>query len=122
MNRLRICLGSNVSEAVEQIDHALAFILANGTLCADSQSFSAADDADPAAAPYINRLVEIDTPLSAAQLLALTKPYEAACREKYPHAIAIDIDIIEQNGSIIRPWDAVSPHYNRGLGLLKSIS
>lgn len=120
MNRLHICLGSNAADAGDRIDHAMGILLAEGTPVADTGAFASPDEADAGALPYLNRLLILDTPLESETLRRRVKPYELAVRRLYrAPVVGIDIDIIRQNDTVLRPADASAPHYLAALAKLK---
>ena len=72
-------------------------------------------------APYLNQIAILATQLSHDELAERTKRYQAEIRANNPYAplVNIDIDIVEWNGTIMRPADARAAYYLQGLAMLR---
>lgn len=116
-----VCLGSNAPRKSATVAEAFAFLARLGTVAADSGDFLSAPEQTPAdAAPYLNRIVALKCGLPLEKLHALTKGYETAVRGSYTgEGVAVDIDIVYYSGRCLRPRDAASDYFLRGLELAK---
>ena len=108
MNRATLCLGANGPDADAQIARAASLLYAMGIAAASTM-------------PYLNMIIELDTELEYEELLLNTKHYQDETRRAAACApfVAIDIDLVEWNGTVMRPTDATSRYFRKGLELLK---
>ncbi len=120
-NSFRICLGSNSTDAEENIASAVRFLTGKSILIKTTPCYHTPSEGNPAAPDYVNMLVEGCTSLSFEEFERWTKEYETHLRVNeglVPPFISIDIDIVEFNNSVMRQADASSYHYRLGLELL----
>lgn len=121
MNRATLCLGANGPDADAQIAHAAGLLYAMGTAAASTIPYPTEPEFAGDVAPYLNMIIELDTALDYEELLLSTKHYQDETRRAAACApfVAIDIDLVEWNGTVMRPADAGSQYFRKGLELLK---
>lgn len=122
-NTAIICLGANAYNKQQALEAATQFVSTLGIITADSNNFiSEPEPATQQSVPYLNRIIKISTALSQQSLVTLSKKYESEIRAKHIHpTIAVDIDIVNFNGTILRQKDTSSTYYQKGL-ILAGIS
>lgn len=122
MNKAVICIGSNTPRRNETICEALAEIKAGFCVNAMSPVYESNDDRRPDAPPYVNAVMSIDTNLDHNRLRLLFKEME--CRygriPSMTGIVALDIDIVIFNDSVMRPDDFGSPHFLTGFRSISS--
>lgn len=120
MNHAIICLGSNSGHAADRIASARDLVATLASIEASTTPYRTEPEYAGDAAPYLNMLLQARTPLSLAELESLTKEYQTSVRsaDACRPLVAIDIDIVEWNGTVIRPADAASQYYRMGLAAL----
>ncbi len=139
MNKAYICLGSNAPLGAAAIDAAVLFVAENGSIVADTGKYPTEPEYDPRSPRYLNRILVLETELNLVSLSAITKSYETqkrievataessqGCFRRYcevdgPKIVAIDIDIVEWNGEILRPSDKVAAYYRKGISILDGL-
>ena len=121
MNRATLCLGANGPDADAQIARAACLLYAMGTAAASTIPYLTEPEFAGDVAPYLNMIIELDTELEYEELLLNTKHYQDETRRAAACApfVAIDIDLVEWNGTVMRPTDATSRYFRKGLELLK---
>ncbi|MDE6525650.1 MAG: 2-amino-4-hydroxy-6-hydroxymethyldihydropteridine diphosphokinase [Muribaculaceae bacterium] len=121
MNRATLCLGANASDADLQIARAAEMVYAMGLPAASTRPYLTEPEFAGDAAPYLNMIIVLDTGLCYEDVLRRTKQYQDETRRDAACApfVAIDIDVVEWNGTVLRPADAASRYFNKGLGLLE---
>lgn len=121
MNRATICLGANGPDADVQIARAADMVHTLGIATAATEPYRTEPEFAGDAAPYLNMIVMLDCPLDYDEALRLTKRYQEDVRRKADCApfVAIDIDVVAWNGAVMRPADAASRYFRKGLELLK---
>lgn len=123
MNRAIISLGANTATAATALDSALELLGAYGTITRSSGNFYAAAEGNPGAPPYLNNIVELDTAMDYRQLQSLTKDYEKQARTAAAAAplVAIDIDIVVFDGTVLRPEMMQAQYFTKGMRALSEI-
>lgn len=121
MNRATLCLGANGPDADAQIASAAGLLYAMGTAAASTIPYLTEPEFAGDVAPYLNMIIVLDTALDYEELLLSTKHYQDETRRAAACApfVAIDIDLVEWNGTVMRPADAGSRYFRKGLELLK---
>ena len=119
MNKATICIGSNAPDACKKVSDALEWVkaelqgsISHGPYPTEPFGHGASD------APYCNAVVTGTTCLTIESLTRLFKDYEAANGRKhgssFPDRIAIDIDLVVWNGTVMRPADYNAPYFTEG--------
>lgn len=117
-NSALICLGANDADASEQIVNASTFLESLGEVWKATPIYPSDAEYAGDSAPYLNRLVILKTYHDYEALLSATKQYESGVRARaHQRYVAIDIDIVEWNGAIMRPADAAARYFRKGLNL-----
>jgi len=121
MNRATLCLGANGPDADAQIARAASLLYAMLIAAASTMPYLTEPEFAGDVAPYLNMIIELDTELEYEELLLNTKHYQDETRRAAACApfVAIDIDLVEWNGTVMRPTDATSRYFRKGLELLK---
>ena len=104
-NIATICLGANTPDAAERLCKGIQ--RAHSTRCNRQRNapYPTAPEYVGETAPYLNQIAILATQLSHDELAERTKRYQAEIRANNPYAplVNIDIDIVEWNGTIMRP-------------------
>ena len=121
MNRATLCLGANGPDADAQIARAASLLYAMGIAAASTMPYLTEPEFAGDVAPYLNMILELDTELEYEELLLNTKHYQDETRRAAACApfVAIDIDLVEWNGTVMRPTDATSRYFRKRLEQLK---
>ena len=117
-----ICLGSSSPLKLEAVEAAFAFVSRLGEVMADSGAYPTPPEGTPVnAEPYNNRVLCLATPLSLDRLRAACKEYEGGVRSRHAGpGVAVDIDIVTFDGSVLRPLDYGSAHMAKGMQIIKN--
>lgn len=120
-----VCFGSNTADAQGRISNAVTFLRNKGfTPIRDSGPYPSAPEWSDDAPAYLNRLMELGFGFDPVQAVALAKEYETSVRQSagavHPQ-VAVDIDFVVINQQVVRPRDAASAYFHKGLELLKEI-
>lgn len=120
-DRATICLGANTPDASSRLDDAFALLRQSGRVLASTPLYPTDPEYAGDAAPYLNRIVILETDFSFDELSAMTKEYQTKVRNEADALplVAVDIDIVEWNGFIKRPTDASAAYFRKGLELLQ---
>ncbi len=126
-HKATICIGANTPDSARRLFDAVEFIVPLGRVLDSSgqyQSEAEFQGQHPGVPLYMNEvlLMEIETPYD--QFQSTLKAYEGDVRAessmRYPGLVGIDIDIVVWDNLTLRPRDAHSRYFRRGLDLLKS--
>ena len=118
LNKVVLCLGSNTESRVENVARALRIlrrVLRGGVMVSRAylnESYNGIGD------DYINQVVMGRTILGVTELERLCNYMERKAGRR-PHSkaygiIALDIDIVVWNSTVVRPFDFSSPHFTLG--------
>ena len=120
-NRATICLGANTPDAARQLDGAYALLEKSGTVLVSTPRYPTDPEFAGDAAPYLNRIVIVETELSFEAFSVITKEYQTRVRAlaNAKPLVAVDIDVVVWNGTIKRPSDASAAYFKKGLELLQ---
>lgn len=120
-NIATICLGANTPDAAERLARAYSVLTVLGAIVNATPPYPTAPEYVGETAPYLNQIAILATQLSHDELVVRTKQYQAEIRANNPYAplVNIDIDIVEWNGTIMRPADTRAAYYLQGLAMLK---
>ncbi len=114
-----ICLGASAATKLAAVDAAFGFIAAAGRIKADSGGFpSEPERIQGETLSYHNRVAILETTMDFESLRNLTKNYENGVRKAFRGpGVAVDIDIVLFDGEVLRPADAASAYFRRGMEL-----
>lgn len=120
VSRAIICLGANTPDAAERLEDAFTMLQRVGLVLRSTLPYPTAPEYAGEDKPYLNQIVVLETESSFDCLSEVTKKYQADIRavNTIPGLVNIDIDIVEWNGEVMRPADAVSVYYRQGLAML----
>ena len=106
-----ICLGANTPDAPERL--AAARELLRGIAVIDRETPEYGGET----VPYHNQLLWLTVTVGYDTLAAAAKNYQTEVRVLAHTAplVAIDIDIVEWNGVVLRPKDAQARYFCKGL-------
>lgn len=120
MNRATLCLGANIPNADQNIERALEVIEQHAHIISSTPPYPTAPEHAGDAPPYTNRIVIIETAATLDRFHQAMKSYETQIRstaEALP-LVALDIDIVVWNNSVLRPADAQSQYFQAGIKML----
>lgn len=118
-NRVYICLGANDVDAEKQLNKAFNYLKKFGSVLGSTPVYPTDPEYAGDVAPYMNRIVLMAIDADYSSFVAKTKEYERRIRAKAsPGRVAVDIDVVEWNGEVMRPADAAARYYKKGLPLL----
>lgn len=118
-DRALICLGANASDAELQIAAAFDFLSQRGDVLRTSGVYPSDPEYSCDAASYLNCIVELSTPLDYSAMQSAVKDYEREVRAHgQPGFVAVDIDIVMWNDTLLRPADASSRYFAKGMQLM----
>ena len=114
-------MGANGADAEVQITGALEVVQNLGSVAAATPPYRSEAEYAHEAAPYLNQIVVLDTELDLDGLQAITKDYQTRCRAEADIAplVAIDIDIVVWNDSVLRHADMASRYFRKGWAMLQ---
>ncbi len=120
-NRTTICLGANTPDATARLGEAYKMLEKMGSIVTSTPLYPTNPEFTGDAAPYLNRIVIMETKLTYESLTSITKEYQTRVRNEADAdpLVAVDIDIVVWNGTTIRPADAASAYFRKGIGLLQ---
>lgn len=120
MNKAIICLGANVACADANIENATQFLSTLGTIHRTTPLYPTAPEHCGDVPPYLNRVIELHSGTDYAQLRDATKQYEKRIRDMRATAplVAVDIDIVLWNGTVLRAADADSQYFRQGCQMI----
>jgi 2-amino-4-hydroxy-6-hydroxymethyldihydropteridine diphosphokinase len=121
MHRFTISLGSNIPEGELKLAKAIEWLATVFTLIESTPTYSTPDVKDASAPCYTNAIAIISTELSPIQLNTMLKNYETdngRIRQSETKAVAIDLDLVVCDETILRPRDYSAPYFRQGLPLL----
>lgn len=106
-----MCIGSNDANRRRIIEDAAASLSLSYDVRGSSPIVESADE-EGGPWVYANRVVELATPLSAAELKGALHEMEARYgRDRSLNAVSLDIDIVEADGKVLKPSDAGCDYY-----------
>ncbi|MCM1067206.1 MAG: 2-amino-4-hydroxy-6-hydroxymethyldihydropteridine diphosphokinase [Muribaculaceae bacterium] len=119
-SRAIICMGANGADAEVQIARALDVVQNLGEIAVATPPYRSEAEFARDAAPYLNQIVILDSVLALDSVQSLTKDYQTRCRAEADIAplVAIDIDIVAWNGTVLRPADMASRYFRKGWAML----
>lgn len=114
-----ICLGSNTPDASQRIERAIDFLSRLVEIQQRTSLYKTPAEYVPSDPCYTNCIVQFRAKQGLETLIANIKAYEHVERSNNKEqGVAIDIDVVEYDGVILRPRDASSTYYRRGMQLL----
>lgn len=120
-----ICVGANTPDSARRLFDAVEFIVNHGTVLDSSgqyQSEAEFQGHNPGVPLYMNEILLMEVNSEYDVFQALLKHYEEDVRAessmRYPGLVGIDIDIVIWDNLTLRPRDAHSRYFRRGLELL----
>lgn len=114
-----ICLGANDFDAEIQLDKAYDYLVSKGVVVKSTPVYPTDPEYAGDTAPYHNRIVVMMLACGYDEFVASAKVYERAVRAMAsPGRVAVDIDVVVWNGTVMRPKDTSSRYYLKGLELL----
>lgn len=121
-NHALICLGSNTPDAPERLAAARELLHGLGVTECETPVYESDPEYAGETVPYHNQLLWLSVKVDYTALANATKSYQTQVRAKAQTGplVAIDIDIVEWNGDIMRPKDAQSRYFYKGLSLVKA--
>ena len=121
MNEAIISLGANTPDAAAALTAALDFVGLLGSVAVASGTFRSEAEGRADAPAYLNNILILATSLSLDNLARSTKEYESGVRHRAAAEplVAIDIDIVSFNGTILRPEVVASRYYSKGIATLQ---
>ncbi len=114
-------MGGNAPGSADALHAAASFLLTFSTLIKSTPLYPTDPEYSGDAAPYLNRILILATDLTPDEFRRLTKEYELKVRSSAacsPYVI-LDIDLVLWNDTVLRPVDARSRYFAKGLSLLK---
>jgi 2-amino-4-hydroxy-6-hydroxymethyldihydropteridine diphosphokinase len=111
-----LCLGSNVGDREKTMEQALATLCRAGLTLRRRSSFYETPPWGPVPqGPYLNQVVEVDSPIGPKSLLALGLEVERMLGRDRPNEVRfgprrIDIDILLFGDETVREEDLEIPH------------
>lgn len=111
-----LCLGSNVGDRAQTMAQALATLCRAGLTLRRSSSYYETPPWGPVPqGPYLNQVVEVDSPIGPKSLLALGLEVERMLGRDRPNEVRfgprrIDIDILLFGDETVREEDLEIPH------------
>lgn len=114
-----LCLGANTPDAASRIDEATAFIGRHGTITAATPPYRTEPEYAGDKAPYLNRVLVLDSPLDPGSLQHIMKTYERGVRAlcSHPGYVNLDIDIVMHGTTVLRPRDFHAAYFKKALEL-----
>lgn len=112
MTRAFLGLGSNLGDRAALLDAAVDRLVAVG-LVATSPRYETDPVGGPEQGPFLNLVAELDTDLSARQLLAVCGRLEAAAervRVERWGPRTLDVDVLWVDGEVVADADLEVPH------------
>jgi 2-amino-4-hydroxy-6-hydroxymethyldihydropteridine diphosphokinase len=107
-------LGSNLGDRKRHIEDALTFLQSCGRMKKRSALYETSPIDMPAAGPFLNMVLALESALSPQELLAECKKYEASqgrdLRNSHNRPRPIDIDILLAGDTVIDTPDLTVPH------------
>lgn len=113
-------MGGNAPGCREALEAATAYILTMAEPLKSTPLYPTDPEYTADVAPYLNRILVLATDLPLDEFRTRTKEYEKnirAAADCAPHVI-LDIDIVLWNDTVLRPVDASSRYFAKGLSLL----
>ena len=110
-----LSIGSNSPDRQERMALARQWLSGQFTLlgCSGVYSTKALNGLSP---DYLNMVAEVESPLTASEMSALCKRYEADNgRDRSAPTVAIDVDLIRSGPTILRPAEYLRPYFLEGL-------
>ncbi len=128
MNKAVICIGSNLPDRREvMIADAEKFLASTGSVISSSGTYDSTPEECPCEGVpvYLNEVLLLETPLDLSRLISDIKQWERlAGRNKESDSlchIAIDIDVVCWNGTILRPTDFSRTYFRRGYSVIEPV-
>jgi len=122
--RVYLCIGSNLDDREARLAKAICSLsqLLSGMVCSScyltpaEQPLSAGAGCESDARPYLNAVVYASYAGDYDSLCAETRRIEAQCGRNRAAApdVAMDIDIVMADGTVLRPGDFAAPHFRIG--------
>lgn len=112
-----ISIGANIAEARAAVARAIERLSEAGTVTARSDIYTTAAVGAGAltAPPYANAVAELSTSHGLAGLTALLKRMETeAGRSPLSPLVALDLDVVIYDGTVVRPTDASRSYFTTG--------
>lgn len=115
-----ICLGANTSDAQERLDEAADFIARHGSIRHSTECYPTAPEYAGEQAPYLNRILVVDSPLDEGEFHVVLKNYETSVRNccQQPGLVNLDIDIVMRGQNVLRPRDFAANYFKIGFAKL----
>lgn len=115
-----ICLGSNTPDAKQRLDEAADYIARCGSIVRGTDCYPTVPEYAGEKAPYLNRILVVDSPLGEDELHAVLKDYESSVRKccQLPGLVNLDIDIVMRGQKVLRPRDYAANYFKIGFAKL----
>lgn len=117
-----ICLGANTPDAPERLAAARELLRGIAVIDRETPVYESDPEYGGETVPYHNQLLWLTVTVGYDTLATTTKNYQTEVR-LMAHAaplVAIDIDIVEWNGVVLRPNDAQARYFCKGLSLVNA--
>lgn len=117
-----LCLGSNTPDALRRLAEARELLSGLGVTERETPVYESDPEYAGETVPYHNQLMWMSVKIGFEAFENATKSYQSRIRTTAGSAplVAIDIDIVEWNGSVLRPKDAQSAYFRKGLSLVEA--
>lgn len=117
-----ICLGANTPDAPERLAAARDLLRGIGIIERETPVYESDPEYGGESVPYHNQLLWLSVTVGYETLANAAKNYQTVVRSLAQTAplVAIDIDIVEWNGVILRPKDAQARYFRKGLSLVNA--
>ena len=120
MNKATVCIGSNYPEGFAKVEAALKWLKSELQSCISYGPYPTVPYGEGASdAPYFNAVATGFTCFTARQLTLAFNPYDTVNGRvhgsSFPAGIAIDIDLVVWNDTVLRPADYSAPYFTEGM-------
>lgn len=117
-----LCLGSNTPDALRRLADARELLGGLGVTERETPVYESDPEYAGETVPYCNQLIWMSVEIGFDAFEKATKSYQSRIRAIASAAplVAIDIDIVEWNGTVLRPKDAQSAYFRKGLSLVNT--
>ena len=120
MAKYIISAGSNLPDGLHRVEEAIVWLEEIGEIVSMTAIYITPDSNDSTAAPYFNAIIIINYSDSSESLNRLLKSYEEKMgREHGTPQVVIDLDLLAFDGVALRPRDLLTPHFLKGLPMLR---
>jgi len=115
LHTFTLSLGTNMADGTLRLTECTRFLENILTDLRRSEIYSTPDVSHPESAPYTNMVVRGDSALDADRLNALLKDYEKQCGRRHDsREVAIDLDIVMCDDTVLRPRDFAQTYFSIG--------